>query len=471
MNTTPAVPSNPVTLAVADGVIASSGWFLPLMWWQRSTALSTVTAMAFALMAGAVHVAVGATLGAHRPQLGAFTAIVHRRLFKAGAVTLGVALALLAVSPRSWALTAVTTEQVVVAGLVATVALVLWRGMLETYQSRRHRLGRAGDRVLIVGDHRDAHDLLDLIDSHTETGWRAAGWVEGDEAEPLLTSARRAGATSVLVAPSAMRRPVVQSQLHDLRAHGLRVHLDLGLRDLLPRHLTLAALGYEPFVLLEPPRLTAVQHALKRATDVVIAGILLVISLPVLVVAAVAIKLDDRGPVLFHQRRIGRHGVPFDVVKLRTMVPDAETRLAEVAHLNERTDGPLFKATADPRVTRVGRILRATSIDEIPQLWKVIRGHMSLVGPRPALPEEVHQFDDRLLARHRMRPGITGVWQVAHRDDPSFDAYRRADLLYVENWSVLLDLAILARTVPTVLGRGLRSLRTHTQSSPEPVMP
>jgi lipopolysaccharide/colanic/teichoic acid biosynthesis glycosyltransferase len=407
MTATATTPSSPVSLAVADGVIASSGWFLPLIWWQRTPALST---LAFAVLAGGVHVAVGATLGAHRPQLGAFTAIVHRRLFKAGSVTVAAALVVLALSPGSWALTAVDTNQVLLAGLVATTALVLWRWIVEAHRTRRHRSGRAGERVLIVGDHHDAHDLLDLIDAHAGTGWRAAGWVEGDETEPLMTSARRCGASSVLVAPSALRRQVVQSQLHDLRAHGLRVHLDLGLRDLLPRHLTLAALGYEPLVLLEPPRLTAVQHALKRTTDIVVALILLMLSLPVLAVAALAIKLDDRGPVLFHQRRIGRHGVPFDVVKLRTMVPDAEARLAEVAHLNERTDGPLFKATADPRVTRVGRVLRATSIDEIPQLWKVVRGHMSLVGPRPALPEEVHQFDDRLMARHRMRPGITGVW-------------------------------------------------------------
>jgi exopolysaccharide biosynthesis polyprenyl glycosylphosphotransferase len=349
--------------------------------------------------------------------------------------------------------------------------VVLWRWSHHRVIGMRCRRGRLDERVLIVADHRDAHDLLDLIDNHPDTGWRAVGWVEGDDTEPLLTSARRSGATTVLVSASALRRDHVQGQLHELRDRGVRVHLDAGLRSLHPRHLTLGALGYEPLLLLEPPRFTVVQRGLKRALDLLVASVLLLLSLPLLAIAAVAIVVDDRGPVLFHQRRIGRHGVPFDVVKLRTMVRDAEGRLADVAHLNERTDGPLFKASRDPRVTRVGRFLRATSIDEIPQLWRVVRGDMSLVGPRPALPEEVSQFDDRLMGRHRMRPGITGIWQVSHRDDPSFDAYRRADLLYVEHWSLLLDLAILARTVPTVLGRGVQSLRTRAVPSPEPVLP
>jgi lipopolysaccharide/colanic/teichoic acid biosynthesis glycosyltransferase len=213
------------------------------------------------------------------------------------------------------------------------------------------------------------------------------------------------------------------------------------------------------------------QRVIKRSVDVIVASVMLLAALPILAMAALAIWVEDKGPVLFHQRRIGRHGVPFDLIKLRTMVPDAEARLAEVAHLNERHDGPLFKASHDPRVTRVGRVLRATSVDELPQLWRVVRGDMSLVGPRPALPDEVSQFDDRLMARHRMRPGLTGIWQVSHRDDPSFESYRRADLLYVENWSMLLDLGILARTVPTVLGRSWRSLRQRAVPSPEPVLP
>lgn len=468
-------PGNPHThllaAAVTDGAVAMSGWLIPLLWWQRPPTLAAQTAAAFAVVAGLLHITAGAVMGAHQRRRGAFCVITYRRLVRTGVVTTIAALVVVSVSPKSWALDTVSAGQVALAGVTGSVAVLTWRWTLDSWDSRRRRRGHAAERVLIVGDHRDAHDLLDLIEAHSETGWRAVGWVEGDEHESLVTSARRAGATSVLIAPSALRRQLVQTQLHELRERGLHVHLDMGLREVHPRHLSLGILGYEPFLVLEPPRLARFQHAVKRTVDVTVAAVLLVLSLPLLLAAAAAIKLEDRGPVLFHQRRIGRHGVPFDVIKLRTMVPDAERRMSEVAHLNERTDGPLFKAHHDPRVTRVGRLLRATSVDEIPQLWRVVRGEMSLVGPRPALPEEVSQFDDRLMARHRMRPGITGIWQVAHRDDPSFEAYRRADLLYVENWSLVLDLSILARTVPTVLGRGWRSLRTRAIPSPEPVLP
>jgi lipopolysaccharide/colanic/teichoic acid biosynthesis glycosyltransferase len=140
--------------------------------------------------------------------------------------------------------------------------------------------------------------------------------------------------------------------------------------------------------------------------------------------------------------------------KFRTMVVDAEDRLAELTTTNQRT-GPLFKVANDPRVTAVGRILRATSIDELPQLWNVLRGEMSLVGPRPALPIEVEAFGPDLLRRHTVTPGITGLWQVEGRDLADFSAYEESDLFYVENWSISLDVAILARTVVSVCGRVL----------------
>jgi lipopolysaccharide/colanic/teichoic acid biosynthesis glycosyltransferase len=138
------------------------------------------------------------------------------------------------------------------------------------------------------------------------------------------------------------------------------------------------------------------------------------------------------------------------------MVVDAEAKLAELQAANERS-GPLFKMTRDPRITPIGHFLRRTSIDELPQLLDVLRGDLSLVGPRPALPAEVAEFDEQLLGRLKVRPGITGLWQVEGRDKASFDVYRRLDLFYVENWSFALDVAILLDSVPAVLGRGLRS--------------
>jgi lipopolysaccharide/colanic/teichoic acid biosynthesis glycosyltransferase len=165
---------------------------------------------------------------------------------------------------------------------------------------------------------------------------------------------------------------------------------------------------------------------------------------------ALLIKLQDHGPVLFRQQRVGLHGHIFEVLKLRTMVLDAEVRLASLTGLNQRSGGPLFKLDRDPRVTCVGRVLRATSIDELPQLVNVLRGKMSLVGPRPPLVSEYEEFDEELRQRQDQVPGITGLWQLEARDNPSFSTYRRLDLYYVRNWSLSLDLMILLLTAYAV---------------------
>jgi lipopolysaccharide/colanic/teichoic acid biosynthesis glycosyltransferase len=178
----------------------------------------------------------------------------------------------------------------------------------------------------------------------------------------------------------------------------------------------------------------------------------LALTAPILAAVAVAVKLDSRGPMIFRQVRVGRDSEPFSVLKVRTMVVDAEDRLAELREQNE-ADGPLFKMANDPRVTRVGRLLRVTSLDELPQLWNVLRGDMSLVGPRPALPHETEEWDALLTQRLRVKPGITGMWQVSGRSDTSFEDYTRLDLYYVDNWSLATDLAILAKTIPVVLLR------------------
>jgi lipopolysaccharide/colanic/teichoic acid biosynthesis glycosyltransferase len=193
------------------------------------------------------------------------------------------------------------------------------------------------------------------------------------------------------------------------------------------------------------------QARAKRAFDVVGAAGLGILAAPVLALSAIAIKLDSKGPVHFRQRRLGKDGRLFDALKLRTMVTDAEDRIGELLATNQ-ADGPLFKLRNDPRVTRVGGVLRALCIDELPQLWNVVRGDMSLVGPRPALPTEVAMWSPELHGRLAVKPGMTGMWQVSgNRRWDSFDDYARLDLYYVDNWSIWTDLAILAKTVPAVL--------------------
>jgi lipopolysaccharide/colanic/teichoic acid biosynthesis glycosyltransferase len=197
---------------------------------------------------------------------------------------------------------------------------------------------------------------------------------------------------------------------------------------------------------------------MKRAMDIVISIFLLIVLSPLYLMIAAIIKLGDRGPVFFKQNRVGLENKHFMVWKFRTMVVDAEARLRELQKDNERS-GPLFKMDRDPRITRVGNLLRETSLDELPQLINVIKGEMSLVGPRPALPSEVEQFDTRLLDRTKVLPGMTGLWQVEARDNPSFSAYRRLDLFYVDNWSISLDLVIMLATAEQVVAKAVRSLR------------
>jgi lipopolysaccharide/colanic/teichoic acid biosynthesis glycosyltransferase len=200
-------------------------------------------------------------------------------------------------------------------------------------------------------------------------------------------------------------------------------------------------------------RLGRSSRLLKRAFDTAVAALVLLLLLPLLVAIAVAIKLDSRGSVVYRQPRRGRNGSEFTIAKFRTMHVGAEARRSDVLHLNE-VDGPLFKAKkGDPRVTRIGGFLRRYSLDELPQLLNVIRGDMSLVGPRPFVVYEADQITGWAARRLDMTPGITGLWQVLGRNDIPFDEMVKLDYLYVTNWSLWWDLKILCQTIPVVLGK------------------
>jgi exopolysaccharide biosynthesis polyprenyl glycosylphosphotransferase len=197
-------------------------------------------------------------------------------------------------------------------------------------------------------------------------------------------------------------------------------------------------------------QLTRTQAAVKRTVDLVGSAIGLLLLSPLFAAIALAVKLTSPGPVIFRQERIGLRGEPFTLLKFRTMVAGADRMLDALRHRNE-ADGPLFKLREDPRVTRVGKLLRHYSLDELPQLVNVLKGEMSLVGPRPPLAHEVARYADWQLDRLEVRPGITGLWQVSGRSELSFDDYVRLDLFYIENWSIIYDLFILAKTVPRLV--------------------
>jgi len=356
-------------------------------------------------------------------------------------------------------------------GSCALVLLVLrwaFRHWLRVQRSR----GRFLRSLVLVGTNEDAVAVWTMLHHEPELGYEVTAVIGDPPAHPpwahpvsartideLPEVARRTAATGVLLVANALSGKEVQQAIGLASSNGLHVQICPGFRGLGTRRVRHVPLSGETFLYVEPGRRPLWQVTAKRVIDVVGSSVGLLVASPVLLSAALAIKLEDRGSILYRQERIGVNGHTFVVHKLRTMTPDHGYDLAELALLNERADGPLFKASHDPRVTRTGAILRALSIDELPQLFDVLLGSMSLVGPRPALPQEVEQFDPDFCRRHTVKPGITGLWQLEARDNPSFHAYRRLDLLYVDNWSVALDVSILLATVPAVAARAMTVFR------------
>jgi exopolysaccharide biosynthesis polyprenyl glycosylphosphotransferase len=355
---------------------------------------------------------------------------------------------------RGWAL---------VAPMLVFALVAIQRAAIRNLFARVRSGGHLLRSVILIGTNREATAIRDMLNNDSSLGYRVLDSIEiprsGEGLTPTLADLERTARTierseagGVLLAASALDLVSSNWLVRRLTDAGVHVELSSTLRDVASNRLTVRPLGQFPMIYVEPTIRDGWRATAKRSFDVVLATLLLVATSPILFLAAVAIKVTSRGPVVFRQERVGRNGKCFDVMKLRTMVVDAEKRLGDIAHLNE-VDGPLFKVKADPRVTPVGRFLRKTSIDELPQLVNVLRGEMSLVGPRPALPREVEQWTGNLHERLRVQPGITGMWQVSGRSEASFDDYRRLDLYYVDNWSLATDLSILFRTLPVVMLR------------------
>ena len=233
---------------------------------------------------------------------------------------------------------------------------------------------------------------------------------------------------------------------------GTRCSLALapGLTEVAGTRVSVSPIEGLPLMWVEQPQFTGFRRVLKRVVDVSVSAVLLVVLSPVFAATAILIKRSSRGPVLFWQSRLGSNGAPFDVCKFRTMVDGASAQRLALMNLNENDGGVLFKIKSDPRITSVGRHLRRLSIDELPQLWNVLRGEMSLVGPRPFATED-SDYDGHARRRLLVKPGMTGLWQVSGRSDLSWDDAVRLDLYYVENWSLALDLVIIAKTVQAVV--------------------
>jgi exopolysaccharide biosynthesis polyprenyl glycosylphosphotransferase len=347
--------------------------------------------------------------------------------------------------------------------VVASIALLVNREIARAVFRRLRRGGRLVRRAIVVGTNGHASSLSSMLATSGELGYEVVGSIdtartdEGtgrsvlNRVEEIVADT---GAGTVLIATSALDHVSTGYLTRRLVDQSIHVELCIPLQDIDVTRLRLRPLGRFPVFYVEPVDRDGWRQHAKRAFDATVAACALLVSLPVLVLAALSIKLDSRGPVIFRQRRVGRDGKPFEVLKLRTMTHDAERRLDELRQLNQ-SNGPIFKMRNDPRITRVGRVLRKFSIDEIPQLWNVLRGEMSIVGPRPALPAEMEAWDPDLHERLRVRPGITGMWQVHGRSNAEDGEYMRLDLYYVDNWSLLIDMVIVLKTIPVVLsGRG-----------------
>lgn len=359
-------------------------------------------------------------------------------------------------------------------GCVAAYAMMATsRGIFSGWLGRRRAEGLYCREIIIIGGGEESLQLAKLLALHPEAGYTVLGvcgprqvveswshdvaWLgELESASELLVDG---GSNGALLAASDLGNDDLNDLARKLAGRGVHVQISSGLRGIGHRRLRALPIAHESSYYIEPVAFSPLQMVVKRIIDLVASIVGLILLSPLLLMAAILVKISDRGPVFFRQDRIGRDGVPFTILKLRTMFTGAEDILPDVVPLNSRRGGPLFKTDSDPRRTNVGRFLERTSLDEIPQLWNVVRGDMSLVGPRPALPGEVEGFDSALLDRHRVMPGMTGLWQVEARDRSEFDIYRRLDLYYVENWTVGLDLAILGRTFTTVLRRSVTKVK------------
>jgi exopolysaccharide biosynthesis polyprenyl glycosylphosphotransferase len=342
------------------------------------------------------------------------------------------------------------------------VACLFEREIVRAVFRRLRTRGHSLRPIVLVGANAEAESFCELLDADPWLGYRIVGVVDDGDAHELsghrvlgrsedtLEVARTTGATGVVVATTAVTAVSSNRLVRELVEAGVHVELSSSLRDIGAERLAVRPLGACPVIYVEPVRRGGWRAAAKRTFDVTGAALALIALAPLLAAIAIGIKLDGTGGILFSQIRVGKDGKEFRVYKFRTMIEHAEDMLNHLRDRNQ-ADGPLFKLRDDPRVTRIGRLLRRFSFDELPQLWNVLRGEMSLVGPRPALYSEMDHWAPDVRSRLRVRPGLTGMWQVSGRSDLSFKDYVRHDLYYVDNWTLWRDLAIVAKTIPVVL--------------------
>jgi exopolysaccharide biosynthesis polyprenyl glycosylphosphotransferase len=337
---------------------------------------------------------------------------------------------------------------------------------------RLRRAGREMDRVLVVGRAGSLQPLITAMRREPAAGLLVVGaCLPSDEAEdpavrrafadlgvPVVadlehvpSAADRCAAARVAVVAGDVGTQALRAISWGLEESGAELIVSSGLSEMAGQRVRVQSVSGTPLLRVDPPRYRGLRHLCKAGFDRAVAAIALALLSPMLIVLGVIVRCTSRGPAFYLQKRIGRNGVPFRMVKFRSMYRDADHRLPDLLAQNDAADGLLFKMRDDPRVTPVGRWLRRFSLDELPQLINVLTGAMSLVGPRPPLPSEVALYEGEVGRRLLVKPGLTGLWQVSGRSDLSWEESVRLDLHYVENWTLGLDLQLLLRTARVVV--------------------
>lgn len=360
--------------------------------------------------------------------------------------------------------------------LIGVPALLVGRLTTRRLLQRARARGRFLVPTLVVGDPASVEDVVDVLRREAWLGYQPIGLVTPDTTHPLLRQTMRSngsgvdaatevttpgdllplidrtGAKAVIFTNGSLQRGREFNEIAQrLERHDTEMIVVPALTDVAAQRIQVVPVAGLPLMHVGKPQAERSLTATKRLFDIITSLTLILILSPLLLITSLVIKLGDGGPVLFTQTRVGRSGRVFRLFKFRSMVIDAERIRAETLEEANEADGALFKMRNDPRITPFGRFIRRYSIDELPQLVNVIRGEMSLVGPRPALEGEVALYEDRVRRRLDVRPGITGLWQVSGRSDLSWDDTVRLDLYYVNNWSLVQDMVILLRTFKAVL--------------------
>lgn len=354
---------------------------------------------------------------------------------------------------------------------VGLAGLLLARWLLRQHLNVDRQKGRSMSRLLLLGGPSAVAHLASSLHRAKDAGYMpVAAYTPGaadatsvepesglsvlgrsPDTESILRAIEECKADAVAVSAGVQLHPQTLRHLGwELASRNIGLIMAPALTDIAgPRIHTQQVAGL-PLIHVTTPTLDGGQRVAKRLFDVAVSGTMIFLTLPIMSVIAIAIKIESRGPIFFQQQRVGIEGKPFRMLKFRSMVVDAEDRLQELAHRNEG-NGVLFKLRNDPRVTRIGKVLRKFSLDELPQLFNIFAGSMSLVGPRPPLPKEVEAYESDVRRRLLVKPGLTGLWQVSGRSNLSWQDSVRLDLYYVENWSLAGDLVIILRTVRAVL--------------------